>query len=152
MNYTDVFFSRVTHLGSSVAEIATNAGRRSFEKWLAESPNTPRDDLRIEDKKIFFRGVILEQKDDASKKIMELHVSVDTPVDIGDIVSWDDEKWIVWKKERHARETHQIFWMIRCNYFLKWINTDGHIVGAWCYFVSTMDSKIKENYRTWNRV
>ena len=36
MNYTDIYFSRVSHRGKSVAEVATNSGIRSFEKWLNE--------------------------------------------------------------------------------------------------------------------
>ncbi len=151
LNYMDVYFSRASHRGKTVAEVATNTGIRSFEKWLEESPNVPANDLQIEDK-CFFRGVILSKKDDENKKIKELHVALDVPVEIGDIVIWDDERWLVYQKERRVRETHKTFYIVRCNYYIKWVDNQGHLQGSWCYFVSSMDSKIKENFRTWNNL
>lgn len=151
LNYMDVYFSRASHRGKTVAEVATNTGIRSFEKWLEESPNVPANDLQIENK-CFFRGVILSKKDDENKKIKELHVALDVPVEIGDIVIWDDERWLVYQKERRVRETHKTFYMVRCNYYIKWVDNQGHLQGSWCYFVSSMDSKIKENFRTWNNL
>ena len=68
LNYMDVYFSRASHRGKTVAEVATNTGIRSFEKWLEESPNVPANDVQIENK-CFFRGVILSNKDDENKKI-----------------------------------------------------------------------------------
>lgn len=151
LNYMDVYFSRASHRGKTVAEVVTNTGIRSFEKWLEESPNVPANDLQIEDK-CFFRGIILSKKDDENKKIKELHVALDVPVEIGDIVIWDDERWLVYQKERRVRETHKTFYIVRCNYYIKWVDNQGHLQGSWCYFVSSMDSKIKENFRTWNNL
>ena len=36
MNYLDVYFSRINHMGETTAERIRNGGIRSFEKWLAE--------------------------------------------------------------------------------------------------------------------
>jgi hypothetical protein len=33
---------------------------------------------------------------------------------------------------------------------LKWIDALGHLNQSWAYVVSSVDSKIKGNYRTWN--
>lgn len=151
MNYADIYFSRVAHRGKTAAEVATNSGIRSFEKWLDESPNVPANDLQIENK-CFFRGIILSKKDDENKKIKELHVALGVPAEVGDIVLWDDEHWIIYQKERKVRETHKTFYMIRCNYYIKWVDNQGHLQGSWCYFVSSMDSKIKENFRTWSNL
>lgn len=151
MNYTDVYFARATHRGKTVADVATNTGIRSFEKWLAESPNVPPNDLQIEGK-CFFRAIILSKKDAENKKIKELHVALDVPATVGDIVIWDNERWLIYQKERKVRETHQTFYMVRCNYYIKWVDSEGHLQGSWCYFVSSMDSKIKENFRTWNNL
>lgn len=148
MNYTDVYFSRVTHMGTSVAEVARNSGIRSFQKWLAESPNTV-EDLSVE-RGLYFKGIILTNKDKEHKKIMSLHVAVDIPLLIGDIVNWEKEKWIIFQKERKVRETHQTFYMIRCNYLIKWVDELGHLQQSWCHFTSSLDSKVKENFRTWN--
>ena len=150
MSYYNTYFSRVTHMGKSVGEVARNSGIRSFEKWLSESPNTI-DDLSVE-RGLYFKGIILTNKDKEHKKIMELHVGVDIPIVIGDIVNWDDEKWIIFQKERRARETHQCFYIIRCNYLIKWVDELGHLQECWCHFSSSLDSKVKENFRTWNNL
>lgn len=151
MSYIDVYLSRINHLGSSVAEVAQNAGERSFFKWLNESPHTV--SLSVE-RGIRFRGIILTNKDSENKKIMFLNVANDIPIFIGDIINWQDgnnlEKWIIFQKEKKANGTYQTFSIIRCNYFIKWIDKEGHLQGSWCYFTSSLDSKIKENYRTWN--
>lgn len=150
-NYVDVYFSRVNHLGSSVSEIAQNAGTRSFERWLAESPHTV--DLSVE-RGLYFKGIILTNKDDESKKTMFLNVGNNIPIQVGDIVNWQEgsvlEKWLIFKKERRVNEPYQVFTMVRCNYLIKWIDGEGHLQDSWCYFVSSLDSKIKENFRTWH--
>ena len=55
MNYLDVYFSRINHLGETTAERIKNGGIRSFEKWLAESPHTLRN-LSVE-RGIYFDGI-----------------------------------------------------------------------------------------------
>lgn len=148
MSYIDVYFSRVNHLGESVGEIAKNAGTRSFERWMNESPNCVKG-LSVE-RGLFFDGIILTNKDKEQSKIMYLNVACDVPLVVGDIVNWDAEKWIIFSKERKVRETHQTFLIIRCNYLIKWIDKAGHLQQSWSYLVSSMDGKIKENFRTWN--
>lgn len=124
MSYIETYFSRVNHMGENVAEIAKNAGVRSFERWLKDSPNTVRQ-LSVE-RGLYFDGVILTNKDKEQSKIMLLNVAVDIPVEVGDIMNWDKEKWIIFSKEKKVRETHQTFSIIRCNYLMKWIDSEGH--------------------------
>lgn len=153
MNYLDVYFSRINHLGETTAERIRNGGIRSFEKWLAESPHTIRN-LSVE-RGIYFDGIILTSKDKEYEKIMFLEVANDIPLKIGDIMNWtlDDgsiEKWILIQEEKKVNGTFRSFWIIRCNYFMKWIDSEGHLQASWGYFVSSLDSKIKGNFRTWN--
>ena len=49
-------------------------------------------------------------------------------------------------------EAYQVFYIIRCNYLIKWIDENGHLQESWCHFTSSLDSKIKDNYRTWNEL
>ena len=153
MNYLDVYFSRINHMGETTAERIRNGGIRSFEKWKAESPHTVRD-LSVE-RGIYFDGIILTSKDKEYEKIMFLNVSNDIPLLIGDIMNWqlDDgniEKWIIVQEEKKVNGTYRTFWIIRCNYLLKWVDGDGHVQQSWSYFVSSLDSKIKGNFRTWH--
>ena len=59
MNYRDVYYSRVNHLGETTAEVIKNGGIRSFERWMAQSPFTIRD-LSVE-RGLYFSGIIEER-------------------------------------------------------------------------------------------
>jgi len=152
MNYLDVYFSRINHLGETTAERIRNGGIRSFDKWVAESPHTV--SLSTE-RQIYFTGIVLTSKDKEYEKIMFLNVANKTDIVIGDIINWklEDgqiEKWLVIQEERKINGTYRTFWIIRCNYLMKWVDGDGHVQQSWSYFVSSLDSKIKGNFRTWN--
>ncbi len=153
MGYLDVYFSRINHLGETTAERIRNGGIRSFEKWMAESPHTIRD-LSVE-RGLYFSGIILTNKDKEHEKIMFLNVANNIPLLVGDIMNWtiDDgsiEKWILVQEEKKVNGTYRTFWIVRCNYLMKWIDAQGHLQQSWGYFVSSLDSKIKGNFRTWN--
>lgn len=153
MNYLDAYWSRINHFGDSTAERIRNGGIRSFYKWLAESPHTMRQ-LSTE-RGIYFDGIILTNKDKEYSKIMFLNVANEIDIAIGDIMNWklEDgtiEKWLVIQEEKKVNGTYRTFWIIRCNYLLKWIDGQGHLQQSWSYTVSSLDSKIKGNYRTWN--
>jgi len=155
MNYLDVYFSRINHLGETTAERIRNGGIRSFEKWMAESPHTIRN-LSVE-RGIYFDGIILTSKDKEYEKIMFLEVALDIPIKVGDIMNWilDDgsvEKWLLIQEEKKVNGTFRSFWIVRCNYFMRWIDSQGHLQSSWAYFVSSLDSKIKGNFRTWNNL
>ncbi len=153
MNYYEVYQSRINHLGTTTAERIRNGGIRSFQKWLSESPHTVRN-LSVE-RGLFFDGIILIRKDREYRKDMYLNVAIDIPLKVGDIMNWtqDDgsiEKWLLLGKEQMVNEIHQTFWIVKCNYLLNWFNSLGHREQSWAYFVSSVDSKVKGNYRTWN--
>ena len=153
MNYLDVYFSRVNHLGETTAERIRNGGIRSFEKWMAESPHTLTN-LSVE-RGLYFSGIVIRSKDKEYEKIMFLHVANDIPLLIGDIMNWplDDgtiEKWILIQEQKKVNGTYRTFWIVRCNYLMKWIDSNGHLQQSWSYFVSSLDSKIKGNFRTWH--
>ena len=153
MDYRNVYFSRINHLGETTAQRIRNGGIRSFDKWMAESPHTVRN-LSVE-RGIYFDGIILRSKDKEYEKIMFLNVSNITPLQVGDIMTWiiddgSEEKWILVQEEKKTNGTYRSFWIIRCNYLLKWIDSNGHLQQSWSYVVSSVDSKIKGNYRTWN--
>ena len=153
MSYVDTFFARVNHLGNTTAERIRNGGIRSFYKWMAESPHTV-NNLSTESGK-YFSGIILTDKDKEYQKIMYLNVGNDIPIHVGDIMNWilDDksiEKWLLIQEEKKVNGTYKTFWIVRCNYLVKWIDANGHLQQSWAYLVSSVDSKIKGNYRTWN--
>lgn len=140
-------------MGETTAERIRSGGIRSFYKWMAESPHTI-NNLSVE-RGLYFSGIILTSKDKEYEKIMFLNVANDIPIQVGDIMNWilDDgsiEKWIIIQEEKKANGAYRTFWIVRCNYLVKWIDANGHLQKSWAYLVSSVDSKIKGNYRTWN--
>lgn len=130
MNYVDAYFSRINHLGNTTAERIRNGGIRSFEKWLSESPHTIMN-LSIE-RGLYFDGIILTNKDKEYQKILLLNVANNIPLAIGDIMNWPTdegtiEKWLIFQKEQKVNGTYQTFWIVKCNYLLKWIDNLGHL-------------------------
>ena len=153
MNYLDVYFSRVNHFGETVAERIKNSGIVAFEKWMAQSPFTVTD-LSVE-RGLYFSGIIQTRKDEEETKIMYLYVANDIPIVVGDILTWRQdngaiEKWLLLQKEHKVHEQYQTFQIIKCNYELKWIDSKGYLKKSWAYAVSSVDSKVKSNFRMWH--
>ena len=153
MNYVDVYFSRVNHFGETPAERIKNSGIVAFEKWMAQSPFTVTD-LSVE-RGYYFSGIIQTNKDKEEKKIMYLYVANDIPLLVGDILTWRQdngviEKWLLLQKEHKVHEQYQTFQIIKCNYELRWIDADGYLHKSWAYAVSSVDSKVKGNFRMWH--
>lgn len=155
MSYLDVYHSRINHLGETTAERIRSGGIRSFYKWMAESPHTVRQ-LSVE-RGLYFDAIILTSKDKEYQKIMFLNVANNIPLQVGDIMNWslEDgsiEKWLIISEEKKVNGTYRTFWIVRCNYLIKWIDNEGHLQSSWSYVVSSLDSKIKGNYRTWGNL
>lgn len=155
MSYFDVYQSRINHMGHTTAERIRNSGIRSFDKWLRESPHTV-PNLSVE-RGIYFPGIILTNKDREERKLMLLNVANEVALTTGDIMNWQQdngeiEKWLLLTEEKMVNGIHRTFWIIKCNYLLKWIDAQGHLQKSWSYVVSSVDSKIKGNFRTWNNL
>ena len=155
MNYLDVYYSRLNHLGDTIGERITNGGIRTFQRWKAESPHTVTN-LSVE-RGLYFDGVILQSKDKEYQKILHLNVSNDIPVKVGDIMTWPQkdgsvEKWILLSEEKKVNGTYRTFDILKCNYLIKWINDKGYLRQSWAYVLSSTDDKVKGNFRTWHNL
>ena len=153
MNYLDVYFSRVNHFGETPAERIKNSGIVAFEKWMAQSPFTVLD-LSVE-RGYYFSGIIETSKDKEERKLMYLYVANDIPIKVGDILTWRQdngaiEKWLLLQQIHKVHPTYQTFQIIKCNFELKWIDFNGYLRKSWAYAVSSVDSKVKSNFRMWH--
>ena len=153
MNYLDVYFSRVNHFGETYADRLKNSGIVAFEKWKARSPFLV-EDLSVE-RGYYFSGIIETSKDKEEKKLMYLYVALDIPIKVGDILTWRQdngavEKWLLLQKVHKVHDQYQTFQIIKCNYDLKWIDANGYLRKSWAYAVSSVDSKVKGNFRMWH--
>lgn len=155
MNYLETYYSRVNHMGNTIGERVINNGIRTFQRWKNESPHTV-STLSVE-RGLYFDGIILTSKDKTYQKIMQLHVSNDTPIKVGDIMNWrqsdgEIEKWILLSEEKKVNGTYRSFDILKCNYLVKWVDAAGHLQSSWSYVLSSTDDKIKGNYRTWHNL
>ena len=120
---------------------------------MAQSPFTVTD-LSVE-RGYYFSGIIETSKDREEKKIMYLYVANDIPIKVGDILTWRQdngtiEKWLLLQQIHKVHGTYQTFQIIKCNFELKWIDFNGYLRKSWAYAVSSVDSKVKSNFRMWH--
>lgn len=49
----------------------------------------------------------------------------------GSVIEWEDSFWLITELNAHQELCYEGK-MRRCNYYLKWINSKGDIIGRWC--------------------
>ena len=157
MSYFDVYKQRVSHLGTNYQEHAYKSGILEFRRYLKYNQHTERNLSYFEDSSPF-EGVILTDKEDenrVSQILLTKVVEDDGPsLKQGDLIKWGDDTnpWIIWRSTTSSYQPHQKFYIVRCNYEIKWLDADGMLHSSWIYLVGSKDSKIKDNFRTWHSV
>ena len=164
MNYLDVYKARVGHLGNTPQERAYSSGILEFRRYLKYNSHTQyglksiSNTELIEEAEEFesFDGVILTDKEDENRVSQILLVKSledgGPALKHGDLIKWNNEVWLIYQSTTSSYQPHQKFYMVRCQYFIKWIDKNGDLHGSWIYLVGSKDSKIKDNFRTWHNV
>lgn len=151
MKYIDVYKKRVEHLGTNPQRRAMESGILEFSRSLRYNEHTQRG-LHKDGDSLTFDGIVLTNKEDDNKSTQILLTELDVPLACGDIVIWNDERWLVYQYTTSSYQPYQKFFMVRCNYEIKWVDEEGEVRKSWCYLLGSKDSKIKDNFRTWNQV
>ena len=151
MKYIDVYKKRVEHLGTNPQRRAMESGILEFSRSLRYNEHTQRG-LHKDGDSFTFDGIVLTNKEDDNKSTQILLTELDVPLACGDIVIWNDERWLVYQYTTSSYQPYQKFFMVRCNYEIKWVDGEGEVRKSWCYLLGSKDSKIKDNFRTWNQV
>lgn len=157
MNYLDVYKARVGHLGATPQERAYKSGILEFRRYLKYNQHTVHN-LILDDNNESFDGVILTDKEDENRvsQILLVKVIEDGGPELkqGDLIWWgeDSNPWIIWRSTTSSYQPHQKFYMVRCNYNIKWVDEEGDVQSSWIYLLGHKDSKIKDNFRTWNNL
>lgn len=146
MSYTDVYWARLNHRGRTHKEREYYYGLKDFEKYLAEHPSST--NVLIDE--VPTLASIISNRQDQFELTKKILTSIDTAIGPGSMVQWDDEHWIVYQRVRQPNETYTSCYMTRCNNKIVWIDDYGVKRERYCYIVSSEDSKIKANFRTWN--
>lgn len=151
MKYIDVYKKRVEHLGTNPQRRAMESGILEFSRSLRYNEHTQHG-LHKDGDSLTFDGIVLTNKEDDNKSTQILLTELDVPLACGDIVIWNDERWLVYQYTTSSYQPYQKFFMVRCNYEIKWVDGEGEVRKSWCYLLGSKDSKIKDNFRTWNEV
>ncbi len=157
MNYIDVYKRRISHLGTSPQERAYQSGILEFRRYLKYNQHTEYNLIRDGEEESF-PGVILTDKEDENRvsQILLVKVIEDGGPELkqGDLIWWGEDKqpWLIYRSTTSSYQPHQKFYMVRCNYEIKWLDAEGMLHSSWIYLVGSKDSKIKDNFRTWHSV
>ena len=147
-NYTDVYWYRITKYGENHKEREYNYSVRNFEKYLNEHPSSV--DVIVDS--THTRASIISNKQDQYKLTKQILTSINTIINPGSIVEWNDGHWIVYQKEANPNQAYNSCYMVECNKKLKWIDEYGVEQEEWAYIFSSKDNIVKQNFRTWNRL
>ena len=150
MNYFEVYKKRASHLGTTPQERAFNSGILEFRRYLKYNQHTVRGLIREKDGTVF-DGVILTDKEDENRVSQILEVELGLPLEKGELILWNDEHWLIYRSTTSSYQPHQKFYMVKCNYYIKWVD-NGVLKESWVYLLGSKDSKIKDNFRTWHNV
>ena len=151
-SYLSAYISRSTHLGSNPQTRAFNSGILEFRRNLKYNQHTQRGLYVDGNPHNRFDGVILTDKQDENRVSQILTVELDVPIKVGDLIMWDEDRWLIYRSTTSSYQPYQKFYMVRCNHFIKWIDEEGKIQSSWIYLLGSKDSKIKDNFRTWNEM
>lgn len=148
MDYFAAYMARVNALGSSPKERELNASIREFEKYLREHPSVEKVTIG----KQVFPISILSNKQDTNRLTKQILSALETPIVPGTLINWQNSDWIVFKQEHNPNEAYHSSYMVQCNSTLRWINNFGIMNTVSCYLKGSMESIIKENFRSWNNI
>lgn len=161
MSYRDVYKARVGHLGATPQERALSSGILEFRRYLKYSIDTVRGLTTLvnseqKDTLLTFDASVEIDKEDDNRVSQLLYTKLvrdgGPALKVGDLVGWEDNVWLIWRTETAAYKPYQKFYMVKCNYFIKWVDKEGKLQGSWIYLLGSKDSKIKDNFRTWHNV
>lgn len=101
MNYIDVYKKRAAFLGRTPQERAFESGKLEFARYL-KYRSSSKFGLLCEEKNLAFDGVILSDKEDENRVSQILLTSLEVPLSTGDLVTWDENKWLIYRVSTSA--------------------------------------------------
>lgn len=145
MSALDNYKARVTGtIGSSVKEYVKDQVRTNLDKFLDKSQYGM--DVEIDGEQ-FRIGIMTGSMTDVRDEVLVL--SKPDVLKMGTLFKWEDEYWVVVKRE--ARVIKESFYgtAYRCNVDLKWVNSEGDLISQKAYAKGRgMSSILVENKST----
>ena len=147
-DYYEIYRARAQHYGVTPQDRAFKIGKLDFKRYLRYSPNSTAFILDKSNEKLF--GVILTKKQNENEVNVSLSVELDTPLQVGDLISWKNSKWIIYEKVQKSFQPYDTYYITKADYLCKWVDSSGAKHESWAHVIGSMDSQIKNNFRTWN--
>ena len=142
--YYKVFKARNIRDGKSYQEQINTLSQRNFRRYLAESPNT----VNLTRNDFLFQGVILSSKQDEFRLTKEILTDITFPLLVGDLITWENEFWLVFKVEQNPIKDYNKSYICKCNHLLKWIDRDGIRREQWVYEFSSKETMIRATFKS----
>ena len=129
----DRYRRKVNVHGDTTQDEALLNERENFEIVLRDSPNSFKVNMFYD--KTNTVDCLIQDVSFNSDKISDDHIlctRYDTPLKVSDLIIWEDEVWIVAKKERNTLNIHQTFIIGKCNHVLKYYDRYGKLIEIPC--------------------
>lgn len=120
----EAYYERLTAHGKNRRDRELNAVRRAITSGVSDLLSCHTVRLRQDEIEI-----TVEATEYASVK--KFTAGADVVIGHGDYIVWDDIYWIVTERD-YDDEIYIRGKITQCNYYLKWQNESGDIVGRWC--------------------
>ncbi len=148
MSYLDAYIARINALGANHKERELNASIHDFNKYLAEHPSV--ENVILKGSTVAMS--IISNKQNESKFIKQFLSALSVNIQPGDTLLWKNKTWLIFKQELNPNEAYHSSYGVQCNNNLKWIDDYGVLNQVSCYIKGSMESVIKNNFRTWNNL
>jgi hypothetical protein len=131
VTYFDDFKTMSNATGSDMAEKQLHLLQQSFDKYFLETPdkvtNGKIDSVAVE---FVVQNIKYGEQFNDEKLLL---VENDTVIDIGSLVEWDGNFWLVMNRENRAIKTHKAFKITLCNNSISWKDSQGNVFVESCY-------------------
>jgi len=130
--YRQVYQKQLDYAGENLQGKAVTRGIKEFERYLTTAPT--RQEVLKNDEPLYVSIQRSHQTLVGDRYEKDLLARLEDNLQIGDILEWSDEKWIILTQNRLAIPSHFKGKIRLCNYYLKWnysgiiYETPGHII------------------------
>lgn len=144
MSYFDIYKTRMNVLGDTKKERDINNERRIINKYFNNSPSVYTVLINEVEKEVnIVSGNTLRNKE----YLREIITKPEDSINVGDIIFWDTINWLC-IKNRDFYGIYKKGLIQKCNYTLKWLDSQYQLQQSPCIITDKVDTLDEEKYFT----